>query len=200
MAALPKVRAAAFEDAQKNARQASDPIEVEPNHSVVLRVVDVQPAAPLPLASVHDRIIGDILADRVAKASKAQADAVIARLEKGESLDAVASSLGATVTDQPGVQRQAPNPQLSPIVDAAFRLPRPEAGKAPPATAVKLPDGRFVVVAVTAVADGDPQKLDAAAREQLQDDIGRARGMVEARAFLRNLRKQYKVTVAEDRL
>ena len=70
----------------------------------------------------------------------------------------------------------------------------------PPATAVKLPDGRFVVVAVTAVADGDPQKLDAAAREQLQDDIGRARGMVEARAFLRNLRKQYKVTVAEDRL
>ena len=200
VAALPKVRAAAFEDAQKNARQASDPIEVEPNHSVVLRVVDVQPAAPLPLASVHDRIIGDILADRVAKASKAQADAVIARLEKGESLDAVASSLGATVTDQPGVQRQAPNPQLSPIVDAAFRLPRPVAGKAPPATAVKLPDGRFVVVAVTAVADGDPQKLDAAAREQLQDDIGRARGMVEARAFLRNLRKQYKVTVAEDRL
>jgi peptidyl-prolyl cis-trans isomerase D len=200
IAALPKVREAAFQDAQKNGRQTSDPIEVEPNHSVVLRVVEVQPAAALPLASVRDRIIGDIIGDQVAKASKAQADAVVARIAKGEPLDAVATSLGLKINDLPAIPRQAPNPQLSPMVDAAFRLPRPVAGKAPPATAVKLPDGRYLVVAVTAVTDGDPSKMDAALREQLRSQIGKARGLVEARAFLRNLRKQYKVTVAEDRL
>lgn len=200
VAALPKVREAAFQDAQKNGRQVSDPIEVEPNHSVVLRVIDVQPAAAIPLAGVHDRVIGDIIADRVAKASKAQADSIVARLGKGESLDAIAAGLGLKVTDLPRVPRQAPSPQLSPVVDEAFRLPRPVAGKAPPAGAVKLPDGRYLIVVVTAVTDGDPSKMDAALREQLRKQIGSARGLVEARAFLRNLRKQYKVTVAEDRL
>jgi peptidyl-prolyl cis-trans isomerase D len=200
VAALPKVREAAFEDAQKNGRQVSDPIEIEPNHSIVLRVVDVQPAAALPLATVRDRIVTDIITDRVAKASKAQADALLARLAKGETLDAVAASLGLTVSDQAGVPRQAPNPQLSPIVDQAFRLPRPVAGKTPPAGAVKLPDGRYLLVVVTAVKDGDPSTVDAALREQLRTQIGRARGLVEARAFMRNLRKEYKVTVAEDRL
>jgi peptidyl-prolyl cis-trans isomerase D len=200
IAALPKVREAAFQDAQKNSRQSSDPIEIEPNHSIVLRVTDVQPAAAIALATVHDRVVGDIFADRMAKASKAQADALLARLAKGESLDAIAASLGLTVSNQPAVPRQAPSPQLAPLVDQAFRLPRPVAGKAPPAGAVKLPDGRYLVVVVTAVTDGDPSKLDATTREQLRMQIGQARGLVEARSFLRNLRKQYKVTVAEDRL
>ena len=57
-----------------------------------------------------------------------------------------------------------------------------------------------MVVQVTAVKDGDPGKMIAATRESLRTQLGRARGMVEARAFLHNLRKQYKVTVAEDRL
>jgi peptidyl-prolyl cis-trans isomerase D len=200
IAALPKVREAAFQDAQKTGRQVSDPIEVEPNHSVVLRVADVQPAAALPLATIKERVIGDIMTDRIAKASKAQADAIVARLATGEALDAIATGLGLTVSDQPGVPRQAPNPQLSPIVDEAFRLPRPVAGKPAPAGAVKLPDSRYVIVVVTRVTEGDPAKMDAATREQLRTQIGRARGLVEARAFLRNLRKQYKVTVAEDRL
>ena len=200
IAALPKVREAAFQDAQKTSRQVSDPVEVAPNHSVVLRVVEVQPAAAIPLETVKTRVIGDIMADRIAKASKAQADALLARLAKGESLDAIATGMGTAITDQPAITRQPPSPQLAPIVDEAFRLPRPVAGKPAPAGAVKLPDGRYVVVMVTAVTEGDPAKMDAATREQLRTQIGRARGLVEARAFLRNLRKQYKVTVAEDRL
>ena len=200
IAALPKIRQAAFAEAQKESRQTSDLIEIEPNHAVVLRVVEVQPAAPLPLASIRGRVLADITADKVAKASKAQADALLARVAKGEPLEAVAASVGGSVTELPGVPRQAPNPQLSPVIEAAFRLPRPVAGKTPPASLAKLPGERYVLVVVTAVKDGDPASVDAATRATLLEQIGRARGLVEARAFMDNLRKQYTVTVAEDRL
>ena len=53
------MRKAAFEDAQKVDRQVSDPVEIEPNHVVVVHVIDVQPAAPLPLASIRDRVMAD---------------------------------------------------------------------------------------------------------------------------------------------
>ena len=56
------------------------------------------------------------------------------------------------------------------------------------------------LVVATAVKDGDPASVDAATRATLLEQIGRARGLVEARAFIDNLRKRYTVTVAEDRL
>src|SRR4029079_15529691 len=66
VASLEPVRKAAFQDAQKVDRQVSDTIEVSPNHIVVLHLIDHQRAAPMPLASVHDRVLADLVADRAA--------------------------------------------------------------------------------------------------------------------------------------
>lgn len=199
IAALAPVRRAAFEDAQKLDRQVSEPIELAANHTVVVHVIDHQPAAPLPMASIRDRLLADIQSDRVAKASKQVADALLARAEKGESLDALAASVGRTVADLPGIPREAPSPQLSPLVDTAFRLPRPTAGKLPVGLA-KVGLDRYVLIAVSAVKDGDLSTLDAATRADLKNQLAQMRGAVEARAYIATLRKQYKVTVAEDRL
>lgn len=199
IAALPQVRRAAFEDAQKLDRQVSEPIEISANHTVVLHVVDHQPVAALPIATIRDRLVADIQADRIARATKKTADALLARAAKGESLDALATSIGRTVADMPGIPRQAPSPQLSPLVDEAFRLPRPAAGK-PSVGLAKVGPDRYVLVEVAKVTDGDLATLDAATRAELKSQLAQMRGMVEARAFIATLRKQYKVTVAEDRL
>jgi hypothetical protein len=53
---------------------------------------------------------------------------------------------------------------------------------------------------VTAVKEGDLAGLDAATRANLLKQLAGARGAVEARAYIGQLRKQYKVTIAEDRL
>ena len=199
IAALPQVRQAAFNEPQKKDRQVSDPIEIEPNHTVMLHVIDVQPASALPLMAVRDRVLADIQADRIAKASKQAADALLARAEKGESLDAIATSLGKTVATLPGVPRVAPAPQMAPLIDKAFSLPRPTPGKQPVALA-KLGGDRYLLVSVAAVKDGDPASVDAATRASLRSQLGKARGAVDGRAYISNLRKQYKITVAEDRL
>lgn len=199
VAALEPVRKAAFVDAQRLDRQVSDPVEVETNHIVILHVIDHQPAAPLALASIRDRVVADVLADRMVKASKARADALLARAVKGESFDVLATEVGRPVSNVPAVTRQAPTPQLAPLVDAAFRLPRPLAGKSDIVLA-KLAADRYALVTITAVTEGDLSQLDAAARASLKEQLAKARGAVDARAFIQGLRKQYSVKVAEDRL
>jgi peptidyl-prolyl cis-trans isomerase D len=198
IAALPMVRKAAFEEDQKVGRQVSDPIEVDSDHVVVLQVTDFKPAATQPLAQVRDRVSGDILADRLTKATQARADALLKRVRAGESVDAIATELGKTVTDVPTMGRQAPAPQVAPLVDAAFALPRPAAGK-PESAVAKLGDGLAIVV-VDSVTDGDAKALDAQARTGLMQQITSARGNEDARAFVQALRKQYEITIAEERL
>jgi peptidyl-prolyl cis-trans isomerase D len=199
IAALEPVRKAAFADPQKVERLVSDLVELEPNHVVVLHVLDVKPAAALPLTAVHDRVMADLLADREAKAAKARAESILARAQKGENLEAIGTELGRPVSNVPGITRQAPNPQLAPLVDAAFRLPRPQADKHEFAIA-KLSPTQYALVGVTAVKEGDLTGLDDATRASLRKQLAGARGAVEARAYLQGLRKQYTIKIAEERL
>lgn len=199
IAALEQVRKAAFSDAQKTDRQVSDLIEIEPNHVVVLHVTDVKAAAPIPLASIRPRVTMDLEADRAAKAAKAHAEAILARARKGEDLQAISAELKRPVSDVPGITRQAPNPQLAPLVDAAFRLQRPSPGHNEVALA-KLAPAHYALVSVTAVKEGDISGLDQPTRDKLRKQLAGIRGAVEARAYIDGLRKQYTVKVAEDRL
>jgi peptidyl-prolyl cis-trans isomerase D len=199
IAALEPVRKAAFADAQKTDRQVSDLVEIAPNHVVVLHVTDVKPAAAIPLAGIRGRVAADLMADRALKAAKARAEALLARARKGEDLQAMAAEVKRPVSDVPGITRQAPNPQLAPLVDAAFRLPRPSAGHNEYALA-KLGADHYALVSVTAVKDGDLTGLDEPTRARLRQQLASMRGAVEARAYIDGLRKQYTVKVAEDRL
>lgn len=199
LAALPQVRKAAFADAQRLDRQVSDPVEIEPNHVVVVHVIDHQPSAATPLAAVRDRVAADFQADRALKAAKARAEALLARARKGETLDVIAAELATTVTDVPGMGRRAPTPQLEPLITAAFRSPRPDAGKTGVELAA-LTGTQYALVSVTKVTDGDAAKLDAATRTNLKSQLAKARGAVDAQAFTAGLRKQFSVKVAEDRL
>lgn len=199
IAALEPVRKAAFAEAQKNDRQVSELVEIEPNHVVMLRVIEHQPAKAIPLADIRERVLADVVADKIQKEARQRAEAILARANKGEDLDAIASELGRQVANVPGITRQAPNPQLAPLVDAAFRMPRPVAGKHEYVLA-KLGAEMYALVAVTAVTEGDLAGLDAATRADLRGQLAKARGAVEARAFMQGLRKQYAIKVAEDRL
>jgi peptidyl-prolyl cis-trans isomerase D len=197
IAAIPQVRAAAFSDAQKNERQVSDAIEVGPNHVVVLLVVEHQPEAALAFDTVRERVLSDFNGDRLAKASKAQAEALLKRAQAGETLEALATEVGRTVSQLPATGRRG---QLPPdLLDVAFRLATPEAGKTSLGIAEISPD-RHALVAVTAVKAGDLSALDDTTRVMLLEQFAQARGLVEYQDYVKALRRHYTVKVAEDRL
>ena len=104
-----------------------------------------------------------------------------------------------STAEAPGLGRQPTNPQLAPLFTTAFLLARPAAGK-PEFGLATLAPGHYALVAVTAVKDGDTKAMDAATRTSQKLEFAKVRGAADARAYVDGLRKQLKVTVAEDRL
>jgi peptidyl-prolyl cis-trans isomerase D len=200
VAALEPVRKAAFAEAQKLERLVSDPIEVGANHVVVLHVTEHRPATAIALAQVRDRVLADLNADRLAKASQDRAEALLARAREGESLETLAAEVSRTLAEMPGVSREWAGTRLPPaVVNDAFRQPRPADGK-PSFALAKLAPDRYALIAVIKATDGDLAGIDAETRKRLREQLARLRGSQDSRALLQTLRKQFEIKVEESRL
>jgi peptidyl-prolyl cis-trans isomerase D len=199
LAALEPVRKAAFSDALKINREVSDAIEIAENQIVVMRVVDYKPAGTIALAGIRDRVKADFMADRLATAAKARAEALQARANKGESLDALAKELGGQVADWPLMPRNPPIPQLTEVAKSAFSLPRPGL-KTSKIGVAKLQADSYALIQVVAVKEGDINSIDAETRKSIRKQLAQARGSVEADAYTKALRKEFRVTVIEANL
>ncbi|WP_149194124.1 peptidyl-prolyl cis-trans isomerase [Luteimonas suaedae] len=198
IAAEPAMQRAAFSESLIEDGTVSDPIEIGPNHNVLIRVSSHTPERALPLAEVRERVIEAIRTDRADKRAQADADALVAEVAAGAGLDAVAAKRELPVQDVPAVPRGAPIPHPD-AVEAYFAAEPPEEGKAT-AGKVALDDGSIVVFAVTAVTPGDPEEASAQERELLQQQLATLSGNEAAAALLRALRADMKITVVEAQL
>ncbi|HEY2346551.1 MAG TPA: SurA N-terminal domain-containing protein [Xanthomonadaceae bacterium] len=203
IAANPKVVKAAFSTSVLDNGDNSDEIDLdEKNHEhvVVIRVAEHLPEKMQSLAQVHDRVVADLQADKRVKIARSVADAMLARAQKGETLDALATSINATVQTLPAATRNVTAPSVE-LIAAAFRLPRPQAGKPPQVASAMIAPDRYALVETTSVVDGDPSAMDAATRNGYRKQFAeQARGGLELREYIDALRKQFPVKVAEDRL
>ena len=199
IAAHPAVQRAAFSEALIQDGTVSDPIEIGPNHSVMIRVTAHAPERTQPLAQVRDQVIAAIRADRTAKAATNAAEALLARLRAGESLEAVAASAGL-----PAPQQVAAVPRGAPVIDpsvseAVFAVAAPAAGKIAPGTTA-LPNGQVVLFAVTRVVPGNIADVPPEQRTMLQQQLEQVGGISDTQALVQALRKRMKVKVVEANL
>jgi len=198
IAANPKVVTAAFSDDVLAQGNNSGLIDLGSNHSVVIHVDKHLPAAARPLAEVRDEVRSRILDERVATAAKAQADALLARLHKGESLDAVAGSAHASVTSVKDALRI--QPELPPAVrEEAFLLPHPAEGK-PQYASVDMGHGVFALLALDKVQPGDLSAIPQEQRDALRQQMAQAYGSEETSELIDVLRARTKITINKDRL
>jgi peptidyl-prolyl cis-trans isomerase D len=189
---------AAFNDTLIQDGTVSDPIDVGPDRSVLVRVLQHAPERALRLDEVRERVIAAIHADRTAKAADAAASALLAEVRAGKPLQDLATARSLSVADVPGVPRGAPVPDID-VADAMFRAPVPAAGKLS-ADKARMADGRFVVFVVAKVTPGDPSRATPQERIQMREQIAQAAGYGEATSLVKELRRKVKVTVAENRL
>jgi len=198
IAADPKVLKAAFSDDVLAQGNNSNLIELGTGHAVVVRVDKHVPASTKPLADVTDAVRQKVLAERETAAAKKQADALLARVEKGETLDAVASSVSATVQKVDGALRSQPG--LAPELDhQAFLMPHPQAGKSEYAT-VAMADGSFALLALDKVQGADMSKVRPEERDMLRAQMVKAYGNEAAQEFIDQLKAGTEITIAKDRL
>jgi len=198
IAANPAVVKAAFSNSVLTEGNASDPIELGPNHIVVIHLDQHEKSVPKPLDQVRDEIRKKIGDEQLAKQARERADALFARLEKGETLEHIADELKLKVAQEKDVGRNAVNVDRQ-LVAVVFKLPRPAADK-PSLGKVPMAGDTYALVAVDAVKDGDPSKLDAKTREAARNQLRQGVSAEAVRGYLDSLRKSAKIEIAEDRM
>ena len=198
IAATPAVLRAAFSDELKEKQMASDPIEIAPNHSVVIRVVEHTPERVQPLDKVGLQVVAAVRADRARRAAEALGEAVLARLKKGESLAAIATDKAWVLANLPGIPRGAPTPTAE-ANEAYFQAPPPAAGKRSPGK-FQSQDGQVIVFEVTKVAQGDNSDITPEVRANFLRELAPRIGEQDALSVGKAERKRMQVQFAEDRL
>ena len=196
--ANPAVLRAAFSDQVLVQGLNSDSVDLGPNHVAIVRVGEHKPATPRPLDEVRDDIRGRILAARVSEQAKVRADELFARLQKGESLEALATGLQLQVKPESAVGRNAVNVD-SELLKAVFDMPRVSEGKSEHRL-VALAADSYVLVGLDKVVDADPAALDATTREAARNTLEQAQAFVSVRDFIAALRASMNVKIAEERL
>lgn len=196
IAAHPAVQRAAFSEMLVQDGTVSDPIEIAPGNTVLIRVLEHSPERALPLAQVRNRVDAAIRADRARKAAMARAEGLLARVRQGQPLQAVAEAEGLQAPQSmPGVPRGMPLPEPE-VNDAIFAAPRPAAGQSS-AGMQALADGRVVLFAVTGVTPGNAATLSPEQREMLQRQFSQASGLDDVEALTRAVRRRLDIEVFE---
>ena len=191
-----KVLRAAFSDTLIQDGTASDPIELGPMRTVLIRVIAHEPEKAQPLAQVRDAVVASIRADRQRKAAEAAAQTLLQAARK-DGLDAAARAAGLAVVEANDLVRQSPLPSPQ-AVAAFFDVPRPRTEH--PVLEKARVAGQFLVFAVRAARDGDITQMTPQERAQILRQITAADGEQAQEAFIRTERKRYDIKVAEDRL
>ncbi|MCD9126654.1 SurA N-terminal domain-containing protein [Luteimonas fraxinea] len=189
---------AAFSEALTQDGTVSDPIEIGPNQTVFIRVTSHTPERAQPLAQVSERVIAEVRADRARKQAEQAADAMVAEIKGGKTLQALAGERQLQAQDVPGIPRGAPVPDAS-ASQAYFRA-APPTGDTPTPGKVMLADGSSVVFAVTKVEPGKPEDASEQEQRMLRQQLGSLLGSEDAEIMQRSLRREMKITVNEARL
>ena len=191
VAANPKLIAAAFSDDVLVQGNNSGLVDLGNDHSVVVHLDKHVPAAARPLAEVRADVDRRILGERIAAASKQAADALLAQVRQGMTMDAAAASVKASVQSAAAVERNATSVP-APLRVQAFLLPHPAAGKAAFA-AVDMHDGTYAVLALDKVQPGDLSTVSAEQRESLRQQMAQAYAVESTRELVDLLRAETKI-------
>lgn len=194
----PQVIEAALADDVRVDGNNSRPIEIGPDHVVVLRVLEEKPAQQLPLETVRGAIEMNLRQQTARKAVEEAGDALLQRLQAGEELPVLAAEVQLEVQEAGFIGRNDAQHDRQ-IVAEAFRVPRADAGQAATAGA-SLGNGDYVLLQIDAVRDGDVSGVDAAARTGFRRNLEQLYGSLESAALLEQLKAKAQIEQDVERL
>ena len=198
IASQPAVVAAAFSSDVLDDGNNSEPIEFEPGRIVVVRAFDHEPSRALALEEARPDIVAALKADARREAVIERGRALLSDLRNGRGADAAAVDAGLEWSRFENVGR-IDGGLTEPLLETAFRMPRPRAGT-PQFDGVVEGGGDFVIVSLSSVDDGDVSSMSddetRTIRQALESDGGRT--MLDA--FVRGRRQSADVRVIEQNL
>lgn len=127
----------------------STAIELDPETVVVLRAKEHRKPEQLPLERVETAIRAQLTKEHASAAAKTRADELIVSLREGKTaLDKPVDGQGWKVTEAATRSQEGIDPA---VLQALFRMPKPESKDKPTFTSVTLPDGSLMIVRLNGV-------------------------------------------------
>jgi peptidyl-prolyl cis-trans isomerase D len=192
-----EVVSAAFSDLVLGQGAVSDPIDLHENHMVLIRLKEHLPQALMPLEEVRDRVVESVRRQRAMDAAAATAQELLAALQQGEEIQALAEARSLDLTTAEAATRSSTELDAS-LRDQVFLMEAPAEGGMV-TQVVELPDG-YAVVQLVRVTDGTLSEEDVLRKQAYQRRIANGSASSEAMGFLRMLRAQSTIEIYEDRL
>ncbi|HKJ21626.1 MAG TPA: peptidyl-prolyl cis-trans isomerase, partial [Gammaproteobacteria bacterium] len=191
----PKVISAAFSDEVLQNGNNSEIIELDTNHSLVLRVIDHKLPAKKPLQEVRDDAAAAIRFEKGSKETRRIGEQVIKELKQGQASETVAENRDLEWQSAIGVKRDDPKVNRS-ILRTAFSLGRPDDGPAMGGDA--LGSGDYAVVQVNAVHDAQTLAADDVRPER--KELERLHASEAFNQFLDTLKSDAKIRILRNNL
>ncbi|MDZ4728436.1 MAG: SurA N-terminal domain-containing protein [Xanthomonadales bacterium] len=197
LAANSAVVDAAFSDLVLTQASVSDPVDIGENHMIMLKLNEYLPEAIKPFKAVREEVVAAVSRDKAIQAASAKAAALLARVQNGEDITALAEEAGIELLVAEDARREG-SPYPAQLVSRIFRMLPPE-GDAARLEVLPLDNG-YAVVRLTAVTDGELTEDDLIRQQNYRRRIANGTANSETYGFLRMLRSQSDIEVYEDRL
>lgn len=185
LGANPQVLKVAFSDELMREGLNSDPIELDSETAVVVRVKEQIPARQQTLEEVGDLLEQELRREQAEAALQARLDQLLAALESGQQLDEVAPELSWQEVAAAG--REQANMPVA-VNRKAFELPRPAPNGASFAAAV-LTNGDRALVRVTGVQEPDLSDIDPELKRQMAAFLASRSGQLDYQSRVEALDK-----------
>ena len=198
IAANPEVIEAAFSDLVLLQGSVSDPVDLEENQMVMIKLRQHLPVAVKSLDEVRDTIVTTLGENRARDNANARANELLAAIQSGESeLEALATEAGLEYGIHQAIKRNSLIPD-STLVEEVFRLAAPAGNETVKAA---LPTGNgFAVVELNEVVQGVLGDGATVALQQFERIIANSNASQENSAVLSQLRAAADIEVFEDRI
>jgi peptidyl-prolyl cis-trans isomerase D len=189
--ANPKVLEAAFSSEVLNERLNSQPVEITPTHTVVLRLIENKPATLRSLPEVREEVVKLATVELARQRAEERGKALLERLRNGEPLEAMARAEQLSLTEVKGVTRDDTKISRA-VARTAFRLVPANAG-AIAYGGVSVGTGDYIIVAVSALTDPDLSRADEDEVKQSRDELFATYANNDWRDYLAALQAKAKI-------
>ena len=191
--AAPAMREAAFSTEVIKDGENSKPLGITAGKTVVVRKLEHEAPRLRPLAEVEAEIRNELRNEAAQQRAKDAAAQALAAARKGTALEVAAAQQGGQMQTLGLTAREASGKDAD-VIAAAFRLPRPEAGKVSLGE-LALAEGEPALVAVTAVQDAVDATNDE--RQAFARKLRDAQSGAEFAAYRAFIQDQVKVKLIE---
>ena len=185
----PKVKQQAFSEDLREQNTNSEVININDDQALVLHVTEFKHAAVRPLADVKADVTSAVKLEKAQGQVREQAIALLAKLNKGESIEAELKAVTGKQESRTGVTRMSSELDAS-LVQALFRMAKPEAGKSV-AELVPQMDGDQVILVLNKVTQ---QEKPSAMKPMLENQLAQGKSGAVYEALLKQARADAKIS------